>query len=97
MHLHLAKLSWYVSWTLLVSGYSFKCAENWRRRTEIVSYCVEVVDKSIDVKRQVIEEEDAHSRRSTQAALYSDQVKVYLLKILIHHDLIVSAATTSTQ
>lgn len=75
------------------------CTENWRRRTEIISYCVEVVDKSIDAKQQAIEEfeEDAHSRRSTQAALYSDKVKVYHLKIPMYQDLTVSAATTSAQ
>ena len=54
--------------------------ENWKRRTEIVSYCVEVVDKAIDEKRQSIQDQasDPSAQRQTQAALYADEVKVRL-------------------
>lgn len=83
---------------LRVSCCSYTVVENWKRRTEIVSYCVEVVDKSIDAKQQVIQEqEDERSQRSTQAALYSDKVKVCPPNNPVCHDLTISAAATSTQ
>jgi len=51
--------------------------ENWKRRTEIISYCVGVVDKSMDDKRQSIKDQtgDPTAQRRTQAALFSDEVK----------------------
>jgi len=51
--------------------------ENWKRRTEIVSYCVGVVDKSMAEKRQSMQDqaEDSSAQRRIQAALYADEVK----------------------
>ena len=56
------------------------CLENWKRRTEIVSYCVGVVDKSMDEKRQSKQDQasDSSAQRQIQAALYADEVKVHL-------------------
>jgi hypothetical protein len=52
--------------------------ENWRRRTEIVEYCVGVVDQSMDEKRKSIDtqEGDPKAQRKIQAELYSEEVKV---------------------
>jgi len=52
-------------------------SKNWKRRTEIVSYCVDVVDKTMDEKRQSIQDQasDPSAQRQTQAALYADEVK----------------------
>ncbi|KAH7929436.1 hypothetical protein BV22DRAFT_1002723 [Leucogyrophana mollusca] len=51
--------------------------ENWKRRTEIVDYCVGVVDQSMDEKRKALDgqEGDARAQRKTQAALFADEVK----------------------
>ncbi|KZP17284.1 hypothetical protein FIBSPDRAFT_793362 [Athelia psychrophila] len=51
--------------------------ENWKRRTEIVSYCVGVVDKAMDEKRQIISDSpsDPARQRAAQSALYGDEVK----------------------
>ncbi|KAH0839760.1 hypothetical protein J3R83DRAFT_701 [Lanmaoa asiatica] len=52
--------------------------ENWKRRTEIVEYCVNVVDQSMSEKHKVLDglEGDAKARRKTQAELFADEVKV---------------------
>lgn len=52
--------------------------ENWKRRTEIVDYCVNVVDQSMSEKHNVLDglEGDAKARRRTQAELFADEVKV---------------------
>ena len=51
---------------------------NWKRRTEIVEYCVGVVDQSMDSKRMAIEAEteDPAAQRRIQGALYAEEVKV---------------------
>lgn len=51
---------------------------NWKRRTEIVQYCVGVVDQSMDSKRMAIEAEteDPAAQRRIQGALYAEEVKV---------------------
>lgn len=53
-------------------------SENWKRRTEIVEYCVDVVDHSMAKKHKVLDEleGDAKSKRKTQAELFADEVKV---------------------
>lgn len=52
--------------------------ENWKRRTEIVEYCVGVVDQSMSQRHKVLDglEGDAKAKRSTQAELFADEVKV---------------------
>lgn len=64
------------SFSVFVSSKS--TVENWKRRTEIVSYCVGVVDKSMVEKRQSMQDQssDPSAQRRIQAALYSDEVKV---------------------
>jgi hypothetical protein len=51
--------------------------ENWKRRTEIVDYCVNVMDQSMSQKHQALDglEGDAKSKRKTQAELFADEVK----------------------
>lgn len=56
---------------------SFSVA-NWKRRTEIINYCVGVVDQSMDEKRRSLDTEgnDPTQQRRTQGALYAEDVKV---------------------
>jgi undecaprenyl pyrophosphate synthase len=56
----------------------FLSLENWKRRAEIVNYCVNVVDQSMEEKRKSLtsEESDARAQRKTQAAMFADEVKV---------------------
>lgn len=56
---------------------SFSVA-NWKRRTEIINYCVGVVDQSMDEKRRSLDTEgnDPPQQRQTQGALYAEDVKV---------------------
>lgn len=51
---------------------------NWNRRTQLIEYCVGVVDQSLEEKRQSIQGQDVDPvlKRKTQAAMYSDEVKV---------------------
>ncbi|KAI6105592.1 hypothetical protein F5141DRAFT_1124778 [Pisolithus sp. B1] len=51
--------------------------ENWKRRTEIVDYCVDVVDQSMNEKRRVLEGQhgDARAQRKAQADLFAEEVK----------------------
>ena len=51
---------------------------NWKRRTQLIEYCVGVVDQSIEEKRRGIEDEslDPSSRRKMQAEMYGEEVKV---------------------
>ncbi|KAF8610718.1 hypothetical protein BDV93DRAFT_484153 [Ceratobasidium sp. AG-I] len=50
---------------------------NWVNRTEIVNYCVAVVDASMDTKREAIAGQDPRldENRRTAASLYTDEVK----------------------
>lgn len=54
------------------------CLENWKRRTEMINYCVDIVDQSMEEKRKSLtsEEGDARAQRKTQAAMFADEVKV---------------------
>ncbi|KAF8592172.1 hypothetical protein K439DRAFT_1650365 [Ramaria rubella] len=59
-------------WNQLVAG--------WKARTEIVQYCVEVVDSSMEAKRAAFATDDAIldanvRRRKQDAILYADEVK----------------------
>ena len=51
---------------------------NWKRRTQLIEYCVGVVDQSIEEKRKGIEDEnlDPSSRRKMQAEMYGEEVRV---------------------
>jgi hypothetical protein len=61
---------------------AFGSAENWKRRTTIVDYCVNVVDTSIASKRTTIEESaDPAAQRKSKAEMYADQVKVCLFAL----------------
>ncbi|CAE6524789.1 unnamed protein product [Rhizoctonia solani] len=50
---------------------------NWENRTEIVNYCVGVVDASMEAKRQTLAGQDPKldENRRTASALYTDEVK----------------------
>ncbi|KIM46197.1 hypothetical protein M413DRAFT_16920 [Hebeloma cylindrosporum] len=50
---------------------------NWKRRTQLVEYCVAVVDQSLTEKRNTLEGQgqDPSSRRKIQGAIYEDEVK----------------------
>ena len=60
--------------------------ENWKRRTEIVSYCVDVVDKTMEEKRQSVlnQASDPSAQRQTQATLYADEVKVRVISVFFY-------------
>ena len=51
---------------------------NWSRRTDIVNYCVGVLDESVEAKRQSILDagDDASAQRKARGALYAEEVKV---------------------
>jgi hypothetical protein len=52
--------------------------ENWKRRAEMINYCVNIVDQSMEEKRKSFtsEEGDARAERKAQAAIFADEVKV---------------------
>ena len=54
---------------------------NWSRRTDIVHYCVGVVDSSLDEKRQILQDagDDASAQRKAKGILYAEEVKVRYL------------------
>lgn len=62
---------------------------NWKRRTELVGYCVRVVDQSLAEKQSVLEDdgEDAAAKRKAQGQIYAEQVK----RTQIHNELRVEA------
>ncbi|KAG1820194.1 caffeine-induced death protein 2-domain-containing protein [Suillus subaureus] len=51
--------------------------ENWKRRTEMINYCVDIVDQSMEGKRKSLTSEEAGARaeRKMQAAMFADEVK----------------------
>lgn len=51
---------------------------NWENRTEIVHYCVGVVDASMEAKRQALAGQDPKldENRRTASSIYTDEVKV---------------------
>ncbi|KAH8118685.1 caffeine-induced death protein 2-domain-containing protein [Phellopilus nigrolimitatus] len=64
---------------------------NWKKRTEIIEYCVNVVDTSIDGKRKAIENEDLNTEAQTRLkrASYAEEV----MRNQIHNELAVEAIT----
>ena len=63
--------------TLLISLAKVR-AENWKRRTDIIEYCVGVVDISLDEKRRELSVagSDTATARKMKGALYAEEVKV---------------------
>ncbi len=51
---------------------------NWARRTQLVQFCVDVVDKSVQDKKAIVEDSESTpaSQRKALAEIYSDTVKV---------------------
>ncbi|KAI9066776.1 hypothetical protein FKP32DRAFT_1565142 [Trametes sanguinea] len=60
---------------------------NWSRRTDIVEYCVGVVDQSLEEKRQSLQSagDDASAQRKAKGILYAEEVK----RNQIHNELTV--------
>lgn len=58
---------------------------NWVNRTEIVNYCVAVVDKSMDAKREALAGQDLKldENRQTASSLFTEEVKVRLLDLVL--------------
>lgn len=56
----------------------FSLTANWKDRTEIVNYCVDVVDKSMAERRKIIDGTDAglDAEPQVRAKLYSEEVLV---------------------
>ncbi|QRW26903.1 caffeine-induced death protein [Rhizoctonia solani] len=50
---------------------------NWENRTEIVNYCVDVVEATMETKRQALAGQDPKldENRRTASSLYTDEVK----------------------
>ncbi|KAF8897522.1 caffeine-induced death protein 2 [Infundibulicybe gibba] len=47
---------------------------NWNRRKQLINYCAAVVDKSLDEKRQLLQESvDPAVQRQQQAALFAEE------------------------
>ncbi|KAH0587576.1 hypothetical protein H2248_006352 [Termitomyces sp. 'cryptogamus'] len=62
---------------------------NWKRRTELVEYCVRVVDQSLSDRRSVVEDEtqDNATKRKAQGHIFEEQVK----RTQVHNELKVEA------
>lgn len=60
---------------------------NWKRRTQLVEYCANVIDEDLKEKQRVIhgQSNDPTSRRKTQAAIFANEVK----RNQIHNELTV--------
>lgn len=54
------------------------CVGNWKDRTQIVNYCVDVVEKTMDDRRRSVEgtESNLDAEPQVRAKLYSDEVLV---------------------
>ncbi|KIP07038.1 hypothetical protein PHLGIDRAFT_106222 [Phlebiopsis gigantea 11061_1 CR5-6] len=52
--------------------------DNWKRRTEIITYCVDVVDRSMSEKQKALDSgaPDAAEQRRIQGALFAEEVKL---------------------
>ena len=61
--------------------------ENWNRRTEIVGYCVNVVDQSLEEKRTSLENtgSDPATQRKIKGALFAEEVKARIDPSIILH------------
>ena len=56
---------------------------NWKRRTEIIQYCVDVVDHSINLKRSSIENDDLsnETKKDLRQASFEEEVKVSFISV----------------
>ncbi|KAG6861606.1 hypothetical protein C0995_014513 [Termitomyces sp. Mi166 len=59
-------------------GVNSNLSGNWKRRTELVDYCVRVVDQSLKEKRSVVEDgtQDSATKRKMQGHIFEEQVKL---------------------
>ncbi|PIL37031.1 hypothetical protein GSI_00723 [Ganoderma sinense ZZ0214-1] len=50
---------------------------NWSRRKELVNYCVDVLDESVEEKQRSLQDagDDASAQRKARGALYAEEVK----------------------
>ena len=66
----------YVWYTVVKANH--QSLANWKRRTEIIHYCVDIVNESIVDKQQSIETEEmsAQARNKLRNAQYAEEVKV---------------------
>lgn len=62
---------------------------NWKRRTEIIEYCVDVVDKSMEQKRQTFEKEDV--TKETARRLKDEHFEEEVKRNQIHNELAIEA------
>ncbi|KAF9534338.1 caffeine-induced death protein 2-domain-containing protein [Crepidotus variabilis] len=55
---------------------------NWKRRTQLVGYCVDVMDQSLIEKRSHLDEgtQSPAARRKTQGEIYEEEVKHRLIR-----------------
>ncbi|RDB22874.1 Coiled-coil domain-containing protein 58 [Hypsizygus marmoreus] len=62
---------------------------NWKRRTELVEYCVKVVDQSLNEKRKAMDtqSDDPRTQRKIQAEIFADEVK----RTQVHNELTVES------
>lgn len=61
---------------------------NWRRRTRIIDYCVDVLDASYEENKHLADQAndaDLRARRKAKAELYSADIKVGDITHLISH------------
>ena len=80
--------------TIICRGRAQLFKANWKRRTEIIDYCVAVVDQSLEEKLKVMESQvdDPASRRRTQGTLFAEEVKVSHVTSSVDNVLIASIA-----
>ncbi|KAG6900975.1 hypothetical protein C0993_004413 [Termitomyces sp. T159_Od127] len=74
-------------------GVNSTLSGNWKRRTELVEYCVRVVDQSLNEKRSMVEDEtqDNVTKRKLQGRIIEEQVKVENQRAQVHNELKVEA------
>ncbi|GAB1517144.1 hypothetical protein RhiTH_000188 [Rhizoctonia solani] len=65
-------------WKELVALLQSTSTANWENRTEIVNYCVDVVEATMETKRQALAGQDPKldENRRTASSLYTDEVKI---------------------
>ncbi|PAV21296.1 caffeine-induced death [Pyrrhoderma noxium] len=62
---------------------------NWKRRTEIAEYCVDVMDRSMEKKRQTFEKEDV--TKETKRRLKDEHFEEEVKRNQIHNELAIEA------
>jgi undecaprenyl pyrophosphate synthase len=76
--------SWFACVHIVVLTCMMCRSENWKRRSELVGYCIDVVDHGIEDKRRAFEKEvdDQISKRKLQGDLFANETKVCLINTL---------------